>query len=181
MWNDFRRWRLPAAAAVLAAFLVAGACVWLHLQKPRSLSRAGLDLRSGILFAHGEKKPFSGLLVEGYPRGAKKIEIEIRGGFVDGMSRGWFENGQMEIEEHFVRGVSDGRRTRWHANGRRRSTVLIAKGRFSGLYEEWHQNGRKAVEINYRNGKPDGEARAWAVDGTAKPPRVYRDGVAVSK
>ena len=159
MWNSFRRWRVSAAAGVCAAILVAGLCVWLHLNKPRSIERANLELKSGVLFVRGESEPFSGFLVEHYDKGAKKIEIVIRRGVVDGLSRGWFENGQLEVEEHFVHGISDGRRTRWHANGQRRSTGLIVQGKFSGLYEEWHPNGRKAIEITFRNGKPDGLAR----------------------
>lgn len=181
MLSRLRRRRLPwpAEAALVLVLLGAGWLWWQHRQ-PRSLTRDALDLRDGVLFVRHEPTPFDGLLVENYPGGARKLMIEIHQGLADGVSLGWFENGQLEVEEHFVGGRSHGRRTRWYPSGQRRCVAFIVLGRIEGVYEEWHPNGRKGMEITYRNGKPDGEARAWSETGVAQPPRVYRNGELVT-
>jgi antitoxin component YwqK of YwqJK toxin-antitoxin module len=179
MWKSRRSgWLLAVAAFLAIVVLAVGTHFWSKSRELRAVERANLDLRDGILFVRSENTPFEGLLVEHYPKGAKKIAIEIHGGLAHGMSRGWFESGQLEVEERFVRGLSDGQRTRWYAGGQRRSTASIVGGKLSGLYEEWHPNGRKALQISFRDGKPDGQAMAWSESGEAKPPRTYQQGIA---
>jgi antitoxin component YwqK of YwqJK toxin-antitoxin module len=135
---------------------------------PAEVTRGDLDLHGGMLYLHGSPQPYSGELVAKYVSGAKKARIDLRQGKVDGLSQGWYENGQLEVEEHFVAGVSEGLRTRWHANGQKRSEEQIERGVVVGHYVEWHENGRKAVEMTLRNGKPEGLAEAWHPDGILK-------------
>lgn len=108
---------IVAVAAVLA--LRAGRT------PPRDVLRSDLDLRENVLYLHGSKQPFQGVLVEDFSKEARKLAIEIRRGKAGGLSRGWFENGQLEVEETFVGGVSHGLRTRWHANGQKKSEEHI--------------------------------------------------------
>jgi antitoxin component YwqK of YwqJK toxin-antitoxin module len=157
---------LLAGVAMLSVAALLAVRAW--LKPPREVMRAELDLRAGMLYLHDSKKPFTGLLVEDYPKGARKVAIEIHRGKVDGLSRGWFENGQEEVEEHFTAGVSQGLRTRWHANGQRKSEEHIEHGKLEGSYLEWHANGRKAVEMTLRAGQADGLVQAWHRSGAPK-------------
>ena len=123
---------------ILIGFLVvavAGALI-VHalLTPPREATRSELDLHEGVLFFHGEKRPYNGLLVEDFSKGVRKLAIEVRDGKVNGFSRGWYENGRLAVEEHFVAGVSEGVRTRWHRNGQKQSEEHIEGGHVNGPY-----------------------------------------------
>lgn len=161
----------PALLAVLALLgaAVAGWYFRPHSKPdPAEVLRADLVLRDGVLHYHGEAGNYSGLLVENYGPGRRKLAIEIRNGKPDGVSRGWFDNGQQEVEEHFVEGVSHGERTRWYRNGARHSLEQIDHGKVSGPYSEWYDNGQLAVKMTLRDGQPDGLAEAWHRSGALK-------------
>ena len=148
---------------------------------PREVLRSDLDLREGVLYLHGSKQPFTGLLVEDFSKGVRKLAIDLRHGKVEGRSHGWFENGQMEVEETFVAGVSHGLRTRWHANGQKKSEEHIEHGVVTGRYIEWHDNGQKAVEMTLKDGHPDGLVEAWHPDGTLKSQTRFESGKIVKR
>lgn len=147
----------------------------------REVVRGDLDLREGVLYVHGAKEPFQGVLIEDFSKGVRKLAIDIRQGRADGVSRGWFENGQLEVEETFVAGVSHGLRTRWHANGKKKSEEHIEHGVVTGRYVEWFDNGQKAVEMVLQAGHPEGLAEAWYPDGTRKSQTQFADGKIVKR
>lgn len=142
--------------------------------------RDHLDLREGVLFERESSVPFTGLLVEFYPGGNRKVAIEVAGGKPHGRSRGWYRNGQIEVVEHFVNGVAHGPRTRWFENGRKRSEARIEGGQIVGTFVQWHNNGRKAAEATLVDGKPDGVCRGWHPSGAPKSRVEMRAGAVVS-
>ncbi len=131
-------------------------------------TQAELDLRDGFLYLHESDEPFTGNLVEEYSPNSRKLEIAIRDGKADGLSRGWYESGQMEVRESFQKGVSNGLRTRWYPNGNKKSEASIVKGKIVGRFVQWHENGRMAATVNMIDGKPDGLAEAWHPSGRLK-------------
>lgn len=170
MWSRLQP--MLRSRCVPAVLLLAGiAFVWF---RPRPAPdggervRSGLDLREGLLHVQGESQPFTGTLVENYTKDARKLEIPIREGKANGLSRGWFENGQQEVEETFLDGVSHGLRTRWYPDGRKKSEALISAGTMTGRFREWHSNGQKAAEVEMVDGQPHGPAEAWHPSGRLK-------------
>ena len=144
--------------------------------------RKDLELRDGILYPLDDPaRPFHGMLVEFFPDGARRIEIEIADGRPHGVSRGWFENGQLEVEETMVDGLSHGTRKRWHPNGSPRSESTIVQGVIEGTFLKWHENGVQAVEMPMKNGKPHGECRAWHPSGHLKSKAHMREGTVVKR
>jgi antitoxin component YwqK of YwqJK toxin-antitoxin module len=144
-------------------------------------TRDQLDLREGVLFERESSNPFTGLLVEFYPDGNRKVAIEIEGGRPHGLSRGWYRNEQLEVQEHFVQGVAHGPRTRWFENGRKRSEARIENGQIVGRFVQWHDNGRKAAEAVLVDGKPHGVCRGWHPSGAPKSRVELRNGEVVSR
>lgn len=149
--------------------------------QPQAIQRSELQLRDGRLYRVGAKEPFTGLLFEPYDNTRRKVEIEIVRGKAHGISRGWFESGQMEVEEHFVGGVSSGPRRRWHPNGVLKSEETIVDGTLSGPYTEWYDNGVKAMAAGMRAGKPHGIAEAWHRSGAPKSRTRLEDGKIVDQ
>lgn len=147
----------------------------------RELSRDQLELRDGVLYARGETEAFAGLMVEAFPDGAKRIAIEISGGKPHGVSRGWYENGQLEVEEHFERGVSHGPRKRWFSNGAVKSEAQVVDGKIEGIFTRWHENGRKAAVARMVDGLPDGVSEAWHESGRPKSRVVLKKGEVIER
>ena len=147
----------------------------------RQCLRSELDLRDGFLYVKGEDAPFSGSLIENYGKDARKLEISIQSGKAHGLSRGWFEDGQMETEESFVEGVSHGIRTRWYPNGAKKSETSIVDGEVSGLHTEWHDNGQKLAEATMVEGQPDGFVESWYASGRLKSRVQFEHGVPAEK
>ena len=83
--------------------------------------------------------------------------VTLKDGLENGLSRGWYENGQMEYEENYKEGVED------------------------GLHREWHANGQLLSEGNYKDGVEDGLFREWSADGQLLSEENYKDGVLISE
>jgi antitoxin component YwqK of YwqJK toxin-antitoxin module len=158
---------------------VAGVVAWVATRPApaaREVLRSELDLRDGVLFARGDSKPFTGVLVERYPGEKPKLAIEVKDGKAHGLSRGWYDSGQLEVEERFVAGQSHGPRTRWYLNGQKRSEAQIEQGELAGIYTEWHENGQMAVQMKMVKGKPDGMVEAWHPSGKLKSRTNFANG-----
>jgi antitoxin component YwqK of YwqJK toxin-antitoxin module len=124
---------------------------------------------------------FKGYLVEYYPSNkTNKLEqVEdggsqlksrsvIRGGKLNGLSEGWFSDGQQQVAEVFVDGKSHGVRLKWHRNGQKAAEDSIVKGELNGPCRKWHDNGQLAEEMEMVDGQADGQARSWHSDGSQK-------------
>ncbi len=162
--------------ALIAAVLTVVGLYLCRTRPPAEVKQVDLENREGLLYVHNFKEPYTGALVETFPNGKPKLRIDIRRGKVDGLSRGWYENGQLEVQETFVAGTSHGPRTRWFANGQERSEEKIEHGVVTGPYVAWHESGQKAVEMTLRNGQPDGLALAWFPNGALKSETRFVDG-----
>ncbi len=182
------RKRILWTAAGLAVAAVAAVVAFIALRADRgddtalrTLDRAALELRDGVLFVKGEPAPFDGTVTEEFPRHAPRTELEIRAGKPHGTSRGWYESGQLEVVEHFVDGVSHGTRTRWHANGQMKSKAEIADGLVVGVFTRWHDNGQLAARVAMDAGQPHGLSEAWDRDGRRTARMQMERGEVVSR
>ena len=114
---------------------------------------------------------FTGWLVE-YYQGAETNQLKsrsvIRDGKLNGLSEGWYTQGQQQVMEQFVDGKSHGVRVKWHPNGHKQAEDSIEHGELNGVCRKWHDNGQLAEEMTMVNGQADGFARSWHADGSQK-------------
>lgn len=114
---------------------------------------------------------FSGFLVD-YYSGSKTNQMKsrslIRNGKLNGLSEGWYTDGQQQVAEMFVEGKSHGVRLKWHPNGCKQAEDSIEHGELNGVCRKWHDNGQLAEEMTMVNGQADGQARSWHSDGSQK-------------
>lgn len=124
---------------------------------------------------------FKGYLVEYYPAtktnqldqvedGVSQLKSRslIRGGKLNGLSEGWYSDGQQQVSEIFVEGKSHGVRVKWHRNGQKAAEDAIVNGELNGPCRKWHDNGQLAEEMAMVDGQADGQARSWHPDGSQK-------------
>jgi len=164
----------PWSVAFLLALVLAALAIWFRAPRttpaagPVEVPRAKLEVRDGRIFRHGDTTPFTGVMVEFYPDGARLSRSEVVDGRLHGLSEGWYPDGQLQVREHFVRGVSHGERVKWHANGTTQSVAVIVEGQLHGPFRRWYENGVLAEELTMNHGQPDGLARAFYPSGHLK-------------
>ena len=122
---------------------------------------------------------YTGYLIEHYPDSKTnqlqqvqasqlKSRSVVRGGQLNGLSEGWYSNGQQQVAEMFVDGKSHGVRVKWHRNGKKSAEDSIENGKLNGVCRKWHDNGQLAEEMTMVDGQADGVARSWHPDGSQK-------------
>ena len=138
--------------------------------------RGSLTLRDGRYYAKDAQVAFTGVLTEIYPSGGHQYRCGVSNGLIDGLSQGWYTNGQLQVEEHFRAGVSHGLRVKWYGNGAKLSQASIVNGKIEGVFHRWYDNGVLAEEINLRAGNAEGLARAFYPSGCLKAEAQMKDG-----
>jgi len=167
--DDARRIRRRLAAVCLSGLALLGFFLFPRLSmQPAELSRHDLELRQGRLYRTGDTRPFNGFLVERYPDGALWSRSAIVDGQLNGLSEGWYTNGQLQIRETYRRGLAHGLRIKWYPDGATQSVAQLVEGEYHGLYQRWHENGQLAEEVVFEHGRPHGVARAYYASGHLK-------------
>jgi len=173
--------------ALLLLFAVGGA-VFLLTRHPapvtptvQEVHRKDLQMSEGVWYTPGQSNAFTGLLFDSYDDGSVKSRSTVSNGLLEGLSHGWYTNGQQQVEEQFVAGVSHGLRTKWHSNGQKLSEVNIVNCKLEGTYRTWHDNGQPAKEVEMKDGQPDGLSKAWFPSGYLKAQVTMRKGEVVTQ
>jgi antitoxin component YwqK of YwqJK toxin-antitoxin module len=97
-----------------------------------------LERRDGLW--HFEEKPFTGVAVEKYKSGQKKVE----GTYKDGKQHGLW--------------------TRWHENGQKYMEGTHKDGKANGMVTWWYENGQKSLEATYKDDEQI-SLKEWDRDG----------------
>jgi antitoxin component YwqK of YwqJK toxin-antitoxin module len=178
---------LRAMAWMGLAVLLAGAGAWWWKTRQGGavegpeVARDALILKDERLYMTNATAPFNGVVVERYPDGVVRSRSGVREGKLQGESRGWYPNGQLQVLEHFEAGISHGLRTKWHENGERQSEASIVQGVIEGVFRRWHPEGGLAEEIPMKAGQPDGLAKSFNPDGSPKAEAVLKSGQVVTQ
>ena len=160
-----------AIALILVACTLTLGWIWLRPSPGiplRERLRTDLVLVEGRLCPTGQTVPFTGFMVERYDGGALKSRSGLAAGVLEGLSEGWYPNGQKQIEERFQAGLSHGLRTKWHENGQRQSQAHVLNGKLCGLFERWSDRGALEEQIQLNQGSPEGVSRAFYPSGYLK-------------
>ena len=143
--------------------------------------RSTLTLREGRLYCNGTSNLFSGLVAERYDATIRKSRSAVSNGLLEGLSEGWYTNGQKQVEEHFQAGVSCGLRTKWYEDGQKCAEANIVDGKIEGVFRRWHTNGVLSQEITMKGNQPDGLSRSYYLSGCLKADATLRGGKVVEQ
>ena len=131
-----------------------------------------------LLYAPTQQTPYTGWVKSMCGNG--KIRLlslyQYKDGKLDGLSTGWWKNGQKEFERNYKDGKEDGLQTRWYENGKKKGEANAKDGEPHGLVLQWHENGQKDYEGNFKDGKWDGPMNEWYENGKKKGEGNYKDG-----
>ncbi len=166
--TSFRR---LALLVVLGSVGAGALLLFMASRSPKAfpeMLRSQLTVHENRWYALGQATPFTGVIVDTYESGALKSRMAVSNGLLEGLSEGWFTNGQPQIQETFRAGVSHGLRTKWHDNGRKMSEALVVDGKIEGVFRRWSKDGSLSEEIQMKGGAANGIARAYHPDGSLR-------------
>jgi len=109
---------------------------------------SSLQDRGGVKYEINSEVGFTGVYVEYYEDGQKKVEEHLKLGKRDGLLTRWYENGQRHYVFNVNNGLNDGLMTAWWRNGQKKEEVTWKGGRRTGLWTFWDDEGQKASEEN---------------------------------
>jgi antitoxin component YwqK of YwqJK toxin-antitoxin module len=185
--DGFRRWHWFIGALLVLVLIVLGAWVrtWSYpQQKVGGLSvvaRTNLVFSDGRWYLPGGTNAFTGVMVEFHPDGMLCSRTAVSNGLLEGLSEGWYTNGQPQIRECYKASVADGLRQKWYSNGQLKSEATILQGKLEGTFRSWHENGQVAEIIELKAGQPDGEAWAFYSSGFARSRTALRAGQVLAR
>ena len=103
------------------------------------------------VFIKGSDTPYTGKVFGLDEKNGERFEFLFKDGKRDGLSIGWYGNGQKGLEGNFKDGKRDGLRTEWYENGQKKHEINYKDGKRDGLSIGWHENGQKLGEVNFKD------------------------------
>ena len=131
-----------------------------------------------LLYAPTQQTPYTGWVKSMYGNGKIRSSslYQYKDGKLDGLSTGWWKNGQKEFERNYKDGKMVGLWTLWYWNGQKESERNYKDGNLHGLSTLWWKNGQKKREVNWKDGERDGLQTKWYENGQKWSEELYKDG-----
>jgi antitoxin component YwqK of YwqJK toxin-antitoxin module len=127
-----------------------------------SIVPSQLVSRGGIKLFEG--KPYTGVVLDRFADGSKKMRYSLRDGKVDGVWVEWYQNGPIRFYSEWRDGRGDGPFVYFHETGEVSERVRAIGDVWDGISEGWDRDGAKMFESLYRDGKPVTKRRYDAAD-----------------
>ena len=103
-----------------------------------------------------------------------------KNGELHGLSRRWYQNGQLWYEYYWKNGEQHGPDRGWYQNGQLWYEENWKNGRRHGLERAWYQNGQLKYENNLKNGVRHGLHLGWYDNGKLRYEHNWENGTVVS-
>ena len=112
-----------------------------------------LQNRNGIKYELDTEVGFTGVYVEEYINGQKKVEKHYKDGKLEGLWTWWHENGKKFHEGKYKGGKRDGHATKWYKNGQKKQEGKYKDGEEDGLWTDWDKDGNITRTDTYKDGE----------------------------
>lgn len=122
-----------------------------------------------------EGKPFSGYLISRYSNDANFLKQGYLDGTLNGMTTGFYPNGQVLYSRPYLNGEKHGEHVGYHENGKREFRYYFVNGFSEGNHKKWYADGSLLSDMNYQNGKERGKQQVWRPDGKLRANYVVHE------
>ena len=141
-------------------------------QKEVKKFRNGLT-RSISMYDDQNRK--TGIWLEYYINGEKKIETQYKEGKKDGFQKFYFDSGQLKRSARYKNNDLDGPWVEYYSNGKLKVKKKYEKKFIVGKVESFYTNGAKESIGYWKNGKRQKTLLRYYIDGKLKQKTVYTD------
>ncbi|MCU0369843.1 MAG: toxin-antitoxin system YwqK family antitoxin [Bacteroidales bacterium] len=111
---------------------------------------------SDKLYYDENGKLFTGISYDYYPDSTVKAVIELKNGEPDGVTKIYFENGQLEETRSFKKGMMHGKWESWNRDNIRIAEANYVDNKKDGKWFVWDNNGVLRYDMTYKNGMKTG-------------------------
>ncbi len=119
---------------------------------------------------------FSGYLFQLYPSADTALVISFIDGVQEGITRKWYDNGQLAESRLYVQGKKEGVHQAWWQDGKPKFIFEVSDDAYTGELKEWYSTGQLAKEFHYKNGQEEGAQKMWWADGRLRANYMVRNG-----
>lgn len=110
-------------------------------------------------------KIFSGYITQQQANNLVIYKLPVINGLANGLSVGFYDNGQKMLEQHFANNKPDGPFRLWWRNGQYKYIFFYKEDKYDGVQKVFFEDGKLREESNYKNGSLEGLQRVWDRDG----------------
>lgn len=108
------------------------------------------------LYYDAEGKIFTGTSYEYYSDSVVQATIEIKDGKLDGLTKIYFNNGQLEEIRSYSNGMMHGKWEKWNRQNIRIAEANYSDNKKEGKWFVWDDNGVLRYDMTYSNGEKTG-------------------------
>lgn len=145
--------------------------LFLVLQSVSTAQTGELEYRDGYYYKNGML--YTGTHVSHYEGGAVEMEMTIRNGLLDGITRVYHPNGIQKEQRFYAEGLMDSLWINWNENSIKLGEARYKKGIKDGYWYIWDENGVKRYEMFYRDGRKAGKWFMWDEKGNLISEKDY--------
>ena len=129
---------------------------------------------NGVVYV--DRAPFTGRVREHFANKELKRDAIYRNGKLQGLARGWHDNGRLDYARTYSAGLEDGTHEGWYEDGSRRFEYHFTNGISEGVSKQWYRNGTPYTLFHFVNGQETGRQQMWDTAGKLRANYVIRDG-----
>lgn len=128
--------------------------------------------RDGIFFDKNDN-PYSGVYIEYYASGGKKVETTISNGVKNGVTTLFFEDGVINEVRYYKNNQMDGTWLTFDHNGIKTAEARYDAGIKEGKWFIWDEKGTLRYEMLYSKGNKAGVWKIWDESGKLVAEKTY--------
>ena len=126
-----------------------------------------LTLKNDSLFFRNKK--MSGVLYSLSTKSNDTVSIKSYvNGVLDGISKGWYSNGQLMETRSYKNGQKNGSQIAYFENGQMKFEFIAENDRYEGELREWNSDGRLIHLATFENGQEAGAQKMWYDNGKVR-------------
>lgn len=135
----------------------------------RLAGAAGLMLAAGAGWMLDGSRTEARVVTERFANGQIARRAEYLNGRLDGVTRGWYQNGALMFEYHYRRGLGEGLQQQWNRDGTLLLRLNQHQGHEAGLQQMWNADGSVRSSYVIKAGKRYGLLGARGCTGKGVP------------
>ena len=134
--------------------------------------------RNGLKYEVNSEEPFSGTIISNSVYSDLNFKMSYKNGVLNGVSEGYYSNGQIKYKENYLNGKPDGVQEAYYESGQIKSKSTIRNGELDGIAEKYYENGQKEYKHLFKNGKRanEGVHTTYYFNGQIKSKFNYLNG-----
>ena len=132
-----------------------------------------IETKGGVTSIGG--RPISGRVFSLFSSKDTAFSIGFLNGKEQGISRYWYENGQLSDLKFYENGHKIGVYKGWWPDGKRKYIFHFENDEYEGNQQEWDENGLPYRDMNYHLGHEEGQQRMWYDNGQMRSNYIIKN------